>query len=499
MVGNRTNLPGHDRSSHGGAVAVVDGTLQVTGTRFERNQAGYVGGAIYAIGTRADAGAQVTVTGATFLANQAVADPCCGNGNATEAGAIHVEDFSVLTLQRSLLVGNRADWGGALSSYRATMDVRDSVFQANQMTVAKPDGGFGGAIAVLSGGGAADTAPLPGRLLLSGAFVQGGGAVTQPASRGGCIGAFGETGRVYGGGGAVDPLTLAKSRAVVEIRRSVLADCDAGTASASGVGGGLDGSFVDLTLADSLLIDSDARGGGAGGALALRSDSLARVDRTSFAHDSAGFSGGAIKVQGSTLQVAEGRFLGNDVVPGAGEPLAGSRGSSIHSLPQADPVHPTDARGVVARSLFADDLGVPLFENDNPGEPRNGLRYDGNRFAGGIFGATVWLGQGLPGGATVDQLNALAIPHGFDSVRKSEQPNVRASGVRDGALIAVPSPRGVGAGATAGTAILAYAWTGGSATLAGQSLAARTGLLEVPAGEYALVVDGSEVARTRTP
>ncbi len=66
--------------------------------------------------------------------------------------------------------------------------------------------------------------------------------------------------------------------------------------------------------------------------------------------------------------------------------------------------------------------------------------------------------------------------------------------------MAVPAPDSVGAGATAPTAsVLAYAWTGGWATLGSQELPQKDGLLEVPAGGYTLQVDGSPVASAQVP
>ncbi len=63
----------------------------------------------------------------------------------------------------------------------------------------------------------------------------------------------------------------------------------------------------------------------------------------------------------------------------------------------------------------------------------------------------------------------------------------------------MPAPSSVGAAATAPNAsLLAYAWTGGSATIGTQGLSARAGLLlEVPPGDYALSVDGSAAAQVR--
>ena len=54
FINNRTNLPTHTETSAGGAIHVGNSILRVSNSHFENNQAGYVGGAIYAIGTWAE-------------------------------------------------------------------------------------------------------------------------------------------------------------------------------------------------------------------------------------------------------------------------------------------------------------------------------------------------------------------------------------------------------------------------------------------------------------
>ncbi|HET7041482.1 MAG TPA: hypothetical protein VFI13_05670, partial [Gemmatimonadales bacterium] len=78
---------------------------------------------------------------------------------------------------------------------------------------------------------------------------------------------------------------------------------------------------------------------------------------------------------------------------------------------------------------------------------------------------------------------------------KSAVPNKGVFSLSEGALVEVPSPNGVGAGAPApGASILAYAWTGGWATIGSQELTQKAGLLEGLSGGYTLTVDGSPAA-----
>ena len=430
FTANRTNLPGHDPRSIGGAIAVIDGTLSVTGTRFEANEAGWTGGAIYAIGVWDQAGSNVFVTGATFVANQAVPDPCCTQSESTFGGAIHAEDLTTLRVHDSLFALNRADVGGGLDDYRADVEVDGAVFQANQTTLAKPAGGFGGAISALSADSASDgdVNRRPSRLVITQSLIEGGSGVAQAPVSGGCIVAAGDAGRVYGG--KVTPIgTVEENRAQVVIRGVVFSDCDV-TASAdpgSGLGGALNGTMIDLDLEDSMVLDSDARGTNAGGgALALLEESNARIVRTTFAHDSAQKWGGALFVSGSTLQIDGSRFYADDVVPGVSEGLSDSRGAAIYTIPQMDPAHPRNVGGVVSNSTFSEIPGIPIWDVDPQTGATNEMRYDGNRFYATAFGGLVYVDTlAAPGG---DDRRGVEPPHrlprraGDDEEERRPQP-----------------------------------------------------------------------------
>ncbi len=497
FTGNRTNLAGHDPRSVGGAIAVIDGTLNVTGTRFEANQAGWTGGAIYAIGVWDQAGSNVFVTGATFVANQAVPDPCCTQSESTFGGAVHAEDLTTLRVHDSLFALNRADVGGGLDDYRADVEVDGAVFQANQTTLAKPAGGFGGAISALSADSASDgdVNRRPSRLVISQSLIEGGSGVAQAPVSGGCILVAGDAGRVYGG--AVTPIgTVEENRAQVVIRGVVFSDCDVAASAepGSGLGGALNGTMIDLDLEDSMVLDSDARGNNAGGgALALLQESNARIVRTTFAHDSAQKWGGALFVSGSTVQIDGSRFYADDVVPGISEGLSDSRGAAIYTIPQMDPAHPRNVGGVVSNSTFSENPGIPIWDVDPQSGPTNEMRYDGNRFNATAFGGLVYVDTlAAPGGTTVGGLNALTVFRGArGATRKSALPNQQIFGAHEGDLRVVPSPDSAGATPSAPTgSTLAYAWSGGSATLNGTfGLGQKAGLLEVPPGSYSLIVD----------
>jgi len=254
---------------------------------------------------------------------------------------VHVEDQTTLRIHRSAFVRNRADIGAAVDGFRASVEVYGSVFQQNGLP-AGHRGGAGGAIAVMStdsaddstGGGAINRPP--GRLVVTRSLLQGVGGLDGAPWRGGCILAAGDGPRVYGGGSVPQAGTVAENRVTVEIRGSVLSDCDAGLDNAgnAGFGGGLYGELAEVLIEDSMVIDSDARGNGSGGgAIGLRQQSHARLVRTSFARDTAAISGGTLWSDTSPIEQSDVRFLGNSNGVREGRLVAVPAASSVGAAP----------------------------------------------------------------------------------------------------------------------------------------------------------------------
>jgi hypothetical protein len=495
---NRTNLPGHQPNSAGGAVYVLDATLNVFGTLFANNEAGFVGGAIYAIGTWS-LGSNVQIGSSTFQANQAVADPCCGSSSPTTGGAIHAEDLTSLTIQQSLLVLNRADIGGAIDDYRSVVEIDGSVLRGNQSTQAKPAGEAGGAISALSAdfpdsstaGGTINRRPA--RLVINGSLLEGGPEVQTPSASGACLLASGDTARQYGGTGVPLAGSVTDNRAQVVIHGTVFSQCNVTTAVAdgNGSGGAIAANLVDLDLEDSMILDSNATGTGSqGGGISLLQESTARILRTTFARNSAVFWGGAIFNTGSNMTISNSRFYRNRVNNGAASAESQSRGASILATPDNNPARPRDVTGVISGSTFSAQDGLDILDNNNTSGPQTRELYNGNRFNPVAFGNLVY-GDGvrMPTGATVSQLNSLMAARGLSS------PNVQIFNPHEGALVVVPSPNAVGAAPPSpSNALLAFAWTGGAASIGGINGLPPTGLLEVGPGSYSLQVDGGTAA-----
>jgi hypothetical protein len=500
FLGNRTNLPGHQRNAAGGGIAVLNGVLRVTGTRFEGNQAGWTGGGIYAIGGWDRPGSDIRVTDSTFVDNVAEGNACCANPDVTTGGAIQVEDQATLAVNGSLFLRNRADVGGAIDTYRAVVNVDRSVFRGNQTTRSRPERGAGGAIAVVSAdfadsstnNGAANRRSA--QLTMSRSLLQGGGEVERAPYAGGCLFASGDSNRQYGQGGVGASGSLGDNRARVHLTQVAFFDCDVETTpDDDAFGGAILLDLASLTMIDSMILASDARGNGAGaGAVMVRQESNAAFLRTSFAGNSAERWGGALFVRGSNLEVTDSRFYGNAVSPGFSESIGDSRGAALFTIPFTSAARPRKVTGFVTGSVFSENVGIHVWDVEPSEGPANEMRYGNNRFTSTPFGAKVYFFSRQPGGFSVPELNVTS--------RVAGAPNTLVANLREGALLGVPSADAVGAGAPAPTeTALAYAWTGRGASLAGTGLPGRGGLLEVPPGSYALVVDGASIASLAVP
>jgi hypothetical protein len=505
---NRTNLPGHLATSPGGGIYALDATVLVSDARFERNETGWTGGAIYAFGHWTDPvdtpKTLVTVIRSTFVANRAVPAPCCLPSSSTSGGAVHVEDQATLRVFGSQFFDNAADHGGALDSYRAVIEVNGSIFLGNRTPVVAGRLGVGGAIAVASNDSAADGAVnrRPGRLSVTDSLLQGGALPpATSAHSGGCMAVEGDWSRVYGLGGVAVLGTVAENRAPLELHRVTFADCDAATSptAGGGLGGAVTATMADLVMDGSLVFDSDARGANAGGGgLALQRESTAVISGTTFSRNTAAKWGGALFLAGSTVQVSSCRFLGNEVSPGVSEGLNDSRGSAIYTIPQLGGLGLRDVGGLVQGSLFSDNIGIPIWDVDPAGGPFNEMRYDNNQFypAYSAFGDRVYVNSAVAqNGASAAVLNNLGLFHpGRPSLDKGDGNVPLFSVPQVGTLLA--SPASLGTGAPAATqSFLAYAWSGQGATLDGQSLGSKAGLLPVgAAGTHTLFVDGRAVA-----
>ncbi len=503
LTDNRVNLPGHPLDAAGGGIFVLDGSLRVHGTTFERNLAGWVGGAIYAFGIWDGPGTDVVVTGSTFIGNQALPDACCTSAGTTAGGAIHVEDKTTLRVHQSLLRDNRADFGGGISSYRSGVEVYASVFQQNRSAANRPGAGVGGAIASVSND-AVDSTTAGGtidrpvaRLVVERSLFQGGASDASVPLVGGCIFAEGDSNRLYGENGVPAGGTVASNRSPAEIRGSVFSDCDvASSAGGPGAGGALSADLADLTLAGSMVLDSDARGaGGRGGGVAVEGESAARITGTTFANNSAEDSGGGLFAGGSTVDVTDCRFYANAILPDL--PGTPQRGAGIFAIPRLNASRQRNVGGLVQGSAFFGNNGIPVWDVDPQSGPTNEMRYNDNRFDSGSGGRVYLNSLVAPGGIGAGELNFLTVfrGDGRPPTDKSDGGNTTSFAPREGAVVDVPAPGAAGAApANSINSTLAFATAGGPASLGTFQLGRASGLIDLLPGDYPLQAGGATVA-----
>jgi hypothetical protein len=517
FLNNRVNLPGSDPSSHGGAINMIDGTLQVSDAFFQGNQAGWVGGAVLAFGTF-DATPEtphssVSITRSTFQGNLIVSQPCCPPPGDPTGGAIHVEDQTTLDVTESRFIDNQAQFGGAIDSYRALVHVAGSTFQGNRGSLTAATQAAGGAISAVSNDAVDSTTaggqnPRPAGVTVADSLLEGShgsaGISGPAASSGGCLLALGDEQHLYGLGGLTPDGTLDSNRAPVAIMGSVFHDCAAGPGATVGVGNGgaINGALVALTLADSLILDSKAAQG-SGGGLFLANESDAQVARTTFAGNSADSSGGAVFAAGSNLAISGSRFLGNEVgvtAGGAGS-ITLSHGAALFSTPLGaglPHVGSGDASGLVLGTFFSQNSGLPVWDFDSGGaSPVNTMQYAGNDFFNTTFGDKVYLDTDTDpnrfGSNVPDLNNLIVVRNGGPTTLKAPVPNSALfTPPVAGSLLALPA---AGSPSARSAPFLAYAWTGGAATLNGAPLALHDGVIEnATPGPYSLVVDGVTVS-----
>ncbi len=496
--GNRVNLPGHAPAAGGGAIYVTDGRLAVSDSRFASNQAAWTGGAILGIGVwtsdERQPAAELSISSSTFEGNTAASDAGSPAPGASGGGAIHVEDQTTLRVFSSLFTGNHTEQGGAINSYRAIVEIADSAFRGNFAEADGADVPIGGAV-YLTAADFADSSTDFGavnrrsgelravRTLFQGRF----GTVGTAARDGGCLAAGGDLNRHFGTGGVAQDGSVAQNRVRVVLRESIFFDCDVAPDSdgAGAFGGAIHAQLTDLTLTGSLVLNSDSLHGsaGGGGGAAVLLESAATIADTVFAGNRA-FRGGGLFVNGSRADVAGSAFIANEVSPGVSEPVAQSRGAAIFSLPNVSPVagRSTDVEGVVSSTLFAHNVGLPVFDSDRDDAPVNRLRYDGNRFFSTTFGSTVYVNnQAAPNGLSASGLNGLVVQHvGVPAADKSQVGNQSlGSAPAEGKVRIAPIRLSRFGGDGPAKAFVGFAWSGSSATLDGQPVAARSGLVEV--------------------
>jgi RTX calcium-binding nonapeptide repeat (4 copies) len=332
----------------GGGIAVADADLLVRGTAITGNTSTAVGGAVHAIN-------HLSTTERTV----AMSD-CDVSGNTTasedrddQGGGIHIEDRVSLVMTGCTVVGNQADSGGGISSFRGNVSVTDSVIADNEAT--NPQGVGGGGVMSIG----AQTA-LAGRcpvVRLTRSAVVG----NFTASRGGGI--YSSEGAGCGG----SPTGVA----TLDVAASTVSD----NTTAGSRGGGVGAINTRLDLTDSHVNGNSVEGTGGvgGGVLVSEGLSTATIARTTIATNSSPESAAGVLVVGGgnpTLDMIDSYLYANrsanpDPSRGGGLAVTFGEGSGIA------------ATGTVRGNVIADNSSWQIAEPDHG---RTNLVYSDNRF-----------------------------------------------------------------------------------------------------------------------
>ncbi len=508
--GNRVNYPGHSPTAAGGAIHIGNSEVSLQNSVFEDNEAGYVGGAVYAIGHwRGDTSlphTRVMISGSVFRNNRAARDASVSYHSPTEGGAFHAEDQTLAVLTNSDFITNEANIGGGVNLYRAEVTIEGGVFLGNRANGIGQANGFGGAISATSNdGGDASTDGgrinrPPARLTVRNSYIQGNyqGIAAQGQVAAGLY-AGGDTFHMYGLAGVPQMGSAADNRARVEVYNTIFNDLDVErtpNVGGSGIGAAIMGDLADITLENSIIMKSDARGDQTlGGGLLIINQSRGTVRNTTFAQNSSTLAGGGLMVQGSEILVDNSRFINNDILPGVDEGQWNSFGSAIYV--EGDRSRKISPTGVIQNSVISHNPGIPITDSDSPDAP-NRVQYNNNLIYSDSYGGLVYRNDfTTPNIFDLQGFNNLVVPHAagpFDKVAIENRGS--ATEPQIGALVAVPPTHD---GNSASRSYLAYAYSGGRGALNGEPLPDKAGVISgIAPGEYTLTV-GQEAVQLTLP
>ncbi len=502
FLDNLANPPNHNANSGGGGINVGNSTLRVSNTRFEGNEAGGFGGALYSIGNWlepfATPRADVVVANCTFVDNKAERDASVSGSAPTEGGAVNAEDQTLMKIYNSRFITNSAMIGGGVNLYRSSVKVYKCIFKGNQAVDTAVGSGFGGAISLTSqdGSNAGSTNYPVAKITVEDSFIQGRyGAVGTVAQAGGGLRAAGDSSRVDGNPDPPDMGTVAENRAVVNIRNTVFYDCDVyKPLSGAGNGGGLSLGLTQLDMQDSLVIDCDAMGAGtgaSGGGITVMNQSAASISNTVLAGNTALKYGAGLFAQGSSILVSGCTLVENEISPGVNETISESYGAGIFTGP--DTGRDLAVTGTVSNCVISNNIGMQVFDDDRNAGPINDVRYNANIFYSTYFGSSIY-NDAIAPAQDAAGLNDLEIQRtGASNTLKSQVDNSQpANAPVVGALLVVP-PEALWTNAPGDLAPptdlwLAYASSGASATLDGETVTGNTGISAGTVGDHELLV-----------
>jgi len=502
FIGNRVNLPGHSDFSAGGALHGNASTIHIDNSRFENNQAGYVGGAIYVYGPWTEPVTtpvmDLVVSNCLFTGNIVLRDPNGTFTAPTAGGAIQLEDHTRGRFYNCRFINNVAKQGGAIAGYRTDNQFQGCVFQGNEANGSESPDGLGGAIFVISDDNPGDstlggTVNRPSAsLTVTDCLFRGPGGGVVSAHQGGAIFVAGDLHSMYGLG-VNQSGTLETNRATVNLKRVVFSDLVTADPAGNGTGGALTGDFVTL-LADRCIVQK-CGSGQYGGGFELVRECSATITNTAFAGNSTGLLGGGLTMFGGNLEVTACSFVDNRITgSGGGSAIMTTADAGGSGLP------PMDMTGAIQNCVISNNSGSPatIYDGYRTSAPFNRLQFKANQ----IFPSdqSAYFFDAPIGGRTVAQVNALTLTFADNSTCvKAPVPNIAlGAAASTGAILMVPATTS-SSGAPGETlpipSFLGYTSSVGTPFLDGTPQGSSSGLVPTSVdGIHTLVVGSSSFA-----
>ena len=444
------------------------------------------------------------ISNSIFTGNFAARDPAVPFDPAPIGGAIHLEDQATGKFVNCRFENNHAVQGGAISNYRALTEVTGCVFKGNYVTGSGLGESIGGSIFVISTDGVDPSTNYglinrrSSSLAVSDSLFVGQADGSSSALQGGAIFVTGDLNSAFGQNGVTQEGTEASNRALFSLNRVAFADLrTSGTGSIPGSAGALAGSFVTLTMENSIIENCSTSD--RGGAMQIGERSSATITNSTIARCRAGTLGGGMAVFATDLRMTGTNFIQNQITgSGNGAALIAGPVSAGNNVPV-----PTDMTGLVQNCVFANNSGAAtIYDSDGTNSPFNRLQYGSNGFFPGA--GTIYFND-VGGPQTLTQLNQLVMQRSDGtSTIKAPMPNIAmTSSPETGAILMVP-PTILQSGAP-GEALpipsyLAYAASGGPVALDGVPQGSNSGIVPTTVnGIHTLTVGSTSVSTVPPP
>lgn len=320
-----------------------------------------------------------------------------------------------------------------------------------------------------------------------------GTAGVSGAREGACIFAGGDLNAAFGLNGVPQSGSIDENRGTVQLERVAIFNYAAVAGGGlPGTGGAILGSFINLTIDNSIIANCTSTN--SGGGLQLIDDSRATITGSIITKCSSGDPGAGITMFGGTLHVSESSLIQNqtsDSVRGAA--LTTAPAPANGSLPAFD------VEGSIQNCSFSDNAGAStIYDGDRSAAPFNRLQYSGNHFF--RDGPSLYIDD-LGPFKNVQSLNSYSIerPDGTTTVKAPVSNIASTSALVVGALLMLP-PTVPQSGAPGEPfpipSYLAYASNGGNVLLDGTRQTTSIGVVPTSLNSVHILTVGSSTFAT---